>query len=377
MINVFQPELGEDELNAVREVFSSNWVGKGKKTDEFEIQFSNYVGVQRKLIKSISCCTEGLFQAMKLLELGPGAEVILPSISFTGAGNAIADCGATPVFCDVDSRTLNPRANHIDEKITSHTKAIMIIHYGGVPCQMEEILSLTVDKNLYLIEDSACSVASRFKGKACGTFGNVGCWSFDAMKILVAGDGGTLYVNDMDMAEKAERLLYLGLLSKSGFSKTQKVDERWWEYDICCYGRRAIMNDISASIGLVQLKKLPEFIEKRRIVHKRYNDELKDIAWLSIPPEIQKEIQSSFYFYWIQTKAELRDKLANFLRENGIYTTFRYYPLHLVKYYGSNSVLPNSEKAAAETLCIPMHHSLSDDDVTKVIENIYKFGKSI
>ena len=375
MINMFQPALGTEELEAVRKVFESNWAGKGKLTDRFESEFAAYLGVDRTLIRSLSCCTEGLFQSMALLGIGPGDEVILPSISFVGAGNAVAASGARPVFCDVDPRTLNATAEHIAAKITPKTRAVMILHYGGLPCQMDEICALVEERRLALIEDSACSVASRYQGRACGTFGDVGSWSFDAMKILVTGDGSMLYVKDAEMAERAEQLLYLGLVSKSGLDRAQSVDSRWWEFEISCFGRRAIMNDIASAIGLEQLKKLMGFIQRRREVHERYTTSLSDLDWLRVPPELPKGVESSYYFYWIQTQLGVRDQLARYLREQGVYTTFRYYPLHWVSLYNAGGILPNTELAAQTTLCIPMHHSLSDSDVDKVIDCIRSFGQ--
>jgi len=375
MINVFQPALGQEELETVRRVFESNWVGKGKLTDRFEADFAQYAGVDRSLVRSVNCCTEGLFQSMTLLGIPPGDEVILPTISFVGAANAVAGSGAKPVFCDVDRRTLNPSAEFIEQKITARTRAVMILHYGGVPCPMDEIVELVHRKGIALIEDSACSVASRYKGKACGTFGDVGVWSFDAMKILVTGDGGMLYCRTAELAQRAEEQVYLGILTESGYSS--EVDTNWWEFEISCYGRRAIMNDIASAIGIEQLKRLPAFISRRKQIHELYNRALQDVDWLQTPPEIPPHMHSSYYFYWIQTRSDIRDRLAKHLRDNGIYTTFRYYPLHCVKFYGACTRLPNAEAAAQTTLCIPMHQSLSEEDVHKIVDSIREFGKRL
>jgi len=373
MINVFEPALRAEELEAVKKVFESNWVGKGRLTDQFESEFAGYLGVERNLIRSVSCCTEGLFQAIAMLGTGTGDEVILPTISFVGAANAIAAHGARPVFCDVDGRTLNPTAELIERKITPKTKAVMILHYGGVPCEMDAIGDLVRERDLSLIEDNACSVASRYRGKACGTFGDFGSWSFDAMKILVTGDGGMIYCKNPEQAQQAEELVYLGLLTKSGFSTSN--EGRWWEFEIGSFGRRAIMNDIASAIGLEQLKKLAGFIARRREIHEAYDRLLFGLDWLQIPPEIPSFSESSYYFYWLQMAPATRDRLAKHLRENDIYTTFRYYPLHWVKGYGSAEVLPSAEKIAHETLCIPMHQSLTDEQVEKICECVKAFGK--
>jgi aminotransferase len=375
MINIFQPALQHEELEAVQRVIESNWVGKGKLTDRFEADFARYTGVDRSLVRSVSSCTEGLFQSMTLLGIQPGDEVILPSISFVGAANAVAESGAKPVFCDVDRRTLNPTEELIEQKITPKTRAVMILHYGGMPCPMDEIVELVRRKEIALIEDSACSVASRYKGKACGTFGDIGVWSFDAMKILVTGDGGMIYCNSAEMAQRTEQQTYLGLLTKSGYSG--EVNTKWWEFDISCYGRRAIMNDIASAIGIEQLKKLPDFISRRNRIHEFYNHALSDVDWLQTPPDIPLWAQSSYYFYWIQTRSDIRDRLAKHLKDNGIYTTFRYYPLHWVKFYGACTRLPYAEEAAQTTLCIPIHQSLSEEDVHKIVDSIREFGKRL
>jgi len=375
MINVFEPALRAEELEAVKKVFESNWVGKGRVTDQFEAQFAGFLGVERNLIRSVSCCTEGLFQAMAMIGAAPGDEVILPTISFVGAANAVAAYGARPVFCDVDPRTLNPTAELMERKITRRTKAVMILHYGGVPCDMDAISELVRERGLALVEDNACSVASRYRGKACGTFGDFGSWSFDAMKILVTGDGGMIFCKSPERAQQAEELVYLGLLSKSGFSTSN--EGRWWEFEIGSFGRRAIMNDISSAIGLEQLKKLSGFIARRKQIHESYDRLLSDLTWLQVPPEIPEYVESSYYFYWLQLPSGVRDRLAKYLRENDIYTTFRYYPLHWVKLYDSAGALPNAETSAQETLCIPIHQSLTDSQVEKICDCVKAFGKRL
>lgn len=378
MINIFQPSLEKEELNAVNRVFQSNWIGRGEETKAFENEFASHLNLAPDMsssVKTVSCCSAGLFHTMKLLDIQPGDEVILPSIHFVAAANAILDRGAVPVFCDVDPRTLNVTAKTIEEKITKKTKAVLVLHYGGLPCDMDSICELVKTYKIKLVEDSACSVASKYKGKSCGTFGDIGIWSFDAMKILVCGDGGMMYIKQPELMEKFEKLSYLGLCSKSGFENS--IDKKWWAYDVSCYGRRDIMNDISSSIGREQLKKLPGFIKKRQSISQIYNQELCNEHWLTLPPTVPEDCQSSYYFYWVQLKDQnLRDSFAKYLREHQIYTTFRYYPLHWVKFYKmDHCVLKNVENAALTTLCLPIHQSLSEQDVAYIIDNIRNFGK--
>jgi dTDP-4-amino-4,6-dideoxygalactose transaminase len=371
MINVFQPALGTEELDAVRKVFESNWPGKGHITDRFEAEFARHLGTDRELVRSVSCCTEGLFMAVRLMGVGSGDEVILPSISFVGAANAIVASGARPVFCDVDRASLNVTPDAIESCVNARTKGVLILHYGGVPCDMDGISELVARSGLSLIEDNACSVASRFRGTACGTFSDVSVWSFDSMKALVTGDGGMIRCRTTEWAERAERMLYLGLESDSGFQKD--VETRWWEFEVACCGRRAILNDIASAIGIEQLKKLTLFLARRREIHHFYDAALSGLDWLTCPPPMRSDSTSSYYLYWIQARTDRRDRLATHLRRKGIYSTFRYFPLHRMRFYDAEQSLPNAEQAADETLCLPLHPSLSDDDLEHIAEAIREF----
>jgi len=373
MINIFQPQLGKEELGAVEEVFKSNWIGKGNKTNQFESDFAAYMGVNRNQVISTTCCTVAMFYIMRLLNLKKDDEVIIPSISFVGASNAIVDAGAKIVFCDVDQRTLNISFETFLDKVTDKTKAVLIIHYGGFP--VEDIFTIRDYCNnhgIYLVEDSACSVASKYNGIHCGGIGNFGAFSFDAMKILVCGDGSMIYCRDPKDKERLDKILYLGLESKSGLSST--VDSKWWEFDISSCSSRNILNDITSAIGIEQLKKLNGFISRRKEIWDRYNEGLKSELWLQLPPTLLSNSTSSYYFYWVQTSPKLRDGLAKYLKENGVYTTFRYYPLHKVKYYGYEGKLISSENASEMTLCLPIHQSLTNDEVDKIIGLVKLFG---
>ncbi len=332
MINVMQPTLGEEELRALEKTFASNWLGHGKRTAEFEALYAKHLGSTPDRVLSTNCCSEGLFSSMHLCGIEPGDEVILPTVSFIGAGNAVCAHGAKMVLCDVDRRTLNARACDIEKVITKKSKAILLLHYGGIPCEMDEIMKLADKYKLKVIEDCAAGVCSTYKGQALGTIGDMGMWSFDAMKILVCGDGAMLHFKDPEIREKAEKWLYFGLETKSGYENS--VAQKWWEFDISCFGHRAIMNDITATIAIEQFKKLPMYMEKRKAVHDYYNENLKDVSWLDLPLPIAKDCTTSYYFYHIQVKNGKRDELAAYLRQNDVYTTYRYFPLHRVPGYG-------------------------------------------
>ena len=369
MINIYQPSLGKKELKAIKKVFKSNWLGKGPLTERFNLEISSKINVKRDHIETISSCTEGLFTSMKLLGIGEGDEVILPSIHFIGAINAIIECGATPVFCDVNLRTLNVESKYIKSKITTKTKALILLHYAGVPCDMDPITTLCSKNNIKLIEDTANSPFSTYKNQNTGTIGDIGLWSFDSMKQLVTGDGGLIYCKDLKMINNLKQESYLGLVSKSGFNNP---NDKWWEFDIDRPGRRTITNDIQAAIGIEQLKKIDKQIKKRKKIHDLYSCELKN--YVDVPLPLDSIKTSSYYMYHIQTP--YRDELASFLREKGIYTTFRYYPLHKVKYFKQYTTdLPNTEYITKNTICIPIHQSLTKKEVNYIIKSIKNFKK--
>ncbi len=373
MINVMQPTLGKEELDRIKEVFDSNWIGKGELVSEFEAKYAAHLGSTPNKVLSTNCCSEGLFSSMHLCDIHPDDEVIVPTISFVGAGNAVLANGSKMVLCDVDPRSLNARAEDIERVITSKTKAVLLLHYGGIPCDMDSIMALADTYNLKIIEDCAAGVCSTYKGQALGTFGDIGMWSFDAMKILVCGDGAILHFKDSELREKADKWLYFGLEAKSGYENS--VAQKWWEFDISCYGHRAIMNNVTAAMALEQLKKLPGFMEKRATIHNKYNEGLKDLSWLDLPLPMEEDCKSSYYFYHVQTKNNKRNELARYLRERDIYTTYRYFPLHRVPFYKANGDFTNADYAADNTLCLPMHQGLTNKEVEKVIETVIEFGK--
>jgi dTDP-4-amino-4,6-dideoxygalactose transaminase len=371
MINVFQPSLGEREVDIVREVFTSNWIGRGKRTQKFEGDFARHLGVPAEHVTSTNSCTEATFIAVGLTGVGAGDEVILPTISFPGAANAVAAAGAQPVFCDVDRRTLNPTTADIEAVATERTKAVIILHYGGYPGWVAEIAAWCRDRGIVLIEDAAIGVASSVDGRACGTFGDMGTWSFDHGKIVVTVDGGMLYVRDPELAARAPKVVYLGLEQKSGYDQAMRQATRWWDYDVSSFSRRSVTNDVLAAVGSVQLERLPGFLARRKAVAERYDAALAGIEGLHCPPPLPAGHVSSYYMYWVQFDGGIRDVIARDLYERGIYTTFRYPPLHEVAAYGSKADLPNARQAAEETLLLPMHQSLSDEDVDRVTQALH------
>ncbi len=361
-IQMFSNSLGEEELNAVRKVFESKWLGAGKETTAFEKEFAEKVGASYAL--ATNCCTSALFVAIKTLDIGPGDEVIIPTIHFVGAANAIIDSGATPVFADVDPLYLNITAEEIERLRTPRTRAVMLLHYGGHPCNMDAVMNAC--RGLYVIEDSANSILSKYKKKNCGTIGDIGCFSFDPMKMLVTGDGGMMTFNRESLYQKAKRLVYMGIVDQSsGLEAIKSGRSDWWEFDLSFVSGRCVSNDIASAIGRVQLKKLDGFIERRKEMFERYQAYFDHAELPLKAPEPLKDTTSSYYLYWIFSKD--RTEIAKKLFKNDIYTTFRYFPLHLVKHYRSRGRLPVAERANDMALNLPLHQNLTDKDVEKII----------
>lgn len=379
MINLFQPTLGKEELEEIEKVFMSNWLGKGNYVKDFETGFANNLKTKNEHFLSTSSCTEAIFLASDLFNFSSNDEIILPSISFPSVGSSIVSKGAKIVFCDVDKRSLNVRAIDIESKITENTKAVFLTHYGGVSCDMDPIVELCNKHNIFIIEDSACAVKSFYKGKACGTIGDMGMWSFDAMKTLSTADGGMIYIKDLKLKIEAEEKLYLGLphKQKSGIDSSTESSNTWWEFEMKYPGRRAIMNNVTAAMGCVQLKKLDSFISRRKEIYDVYHDKLSKLDWLTVPPIEKFDNVSSYYFFWIQT--EKRNELAKYLLDNKVYTTFRYWPLHKIEMFKDfvDGDYPNSEYVSNVTLNLPLHQSLTNEDVNKIVKLITDFNNGL
>lgn len=374
-IQVFSPSLGQEELAQIASSFESGWIGKGEKVKQFEAAWAQHIGVSPENVVSVNCATEGLFQIIQLLDLwsfdeSVPNEVIIPSIHFIGAANAISSVeDLKPTFCDVDKYTLNPTLDNIRaEYRIRRTKAVCLLHYGGVAQELDTIREWCDSRGLWLIEDTACSPATVFKGKQAGTWGHFGVWSFDAMKILSTGDGGMIYCENPDHAKELRKRLYLGMNAQSGLSNP---NDKWWEFEVSYPGRRSIMNDLEAGIGLEQLKKLPQFIDRRKEIWNIYWESLSELSWkiLNLPSYDYHTNNQSFYFYWIQTPK--RDELAKYLKSQGVYVSFRYYPLHRVFKTGQN--LPGADYAADNTLLLPLHCNLTDSEVGYICDKVKEF----
>ncbi|GAH70908.1 unnamed protein product, partial [marine sediment metagenome] len=265
MISVFGSKVGEEEIAEIRTSIENQWIGIGPKTKLFEEQFSKRLGLKSFVL--LDSGSNSLYMALKLLDLPKGSEVILPSFTWISCATVIVLSGYKPVFCDVDIETQNVTTKTIDPVITKKTKAIMIVHYAGLPVNMEEIKQF----GLPIIEDACHSVDSKIGNKYCGNIGDIGVYSFDGVKNLAIGEAGGLTTLNNELIEKAKKLRYCGI-EKSGFEASATKD-RWWEYNVIDFFVKMIPDDISASIGLAQLKKLDENQKYRKHIWDLYQEE--------------------------------------------------------------------------------------------------------
>ena len=365
MISVFGSRVGKEEIAAVSAVMESQWMGFGKKVTEFEEKFSEKYSIDH--FAMVDSGSNALYLACVLLDLPKGSEIILPSFTWVSCAQAIIMAGHKPVFCDVDIATMNVTAELIRSRISEQTSAIMIVHYAGKPVDMDPILGLGYP----VIEDAAHAVDSKYKGRHCGTIGDIGIYSFDAVKNLTTGEGGGMSLKNAAMLERARMLRYCGI-GKSGFdSAAGGTKDRWWEYRVAEPFIKMLPTNLAACIGIVQLDKIDGYQAYRRKIWERYTDAFSG-SDIICPCGPSANETHSWFTYVIRTKE--RDALAKYLLENGVYTTLRYHPLHLNALYGPQPSLPNCEQLNEEALSLPLHPNLEEDQVERIIELVLAFG---
>lgn len=369
LIQVFKPCMGQEECDAVAEVLKSGWIGLGPKTAEFEQKFAEFIVV--KYAVGVNSCTAALDLALKLLGVRHGDEVIVPTITFVSTAHVVAYNLATPIFADVNEKTLALDLEDVKRKITIRTKAIIPVHYSGRPCDMDALREIAGSK-IAIIEDAAHACGAEYKIKKCGSLGDIGCFSFHAVKNLAMGDGGALTLNDKKMYERARRLRWLGI-DKGTWDRTKVDKSYWWEYFVDEIGLKCHMNDIQAAIGLVQLKKLASMNARRREIARMYTGAFRDIKWIETPPEDTEDYKSSWHIYCIKVNSIDRNDLSAYLEKNGIGTGVHYKPIHMYPCYGNKPHLPVAEKVSKKILSLPMHPGLSDADIKRITEMIRSF----
>jgi len=366
MISVFGSNVGSEELKEIEESFNRQWLGAGEKVQKFEKKVSERLELDNFLF--VDSGSNALYMAVHLLDLPPGSEVIVPSFTWVACAQAVLLAGHRPIFCDVDLDTQNVTAETIRPWINPRTGAVMVVHYAGKPVDMDPIKDL----GLPIIEDAAHAIDSRYKGKACGSIGDIGIYSFDAVKNLTTGTGGGITTKHSEVFERAKRLRYCGI-GKSGFQASQDENkrDRWWECDISDVFIRMLPTDIAAGIGLAQLRKLDSHQDSRRHIWTLYQEAFQEVEKIKTPSNPDSFENHSYFTYFVRVPC--RDALAEFLLQKGVYTTLRFHPLHLNPIYASESALPNCEELSKKGLNIPLHPGLSVSEVEYIIEHILGF----
>ena len=368
MIPIFRPWFGDEEVEAVREVLASGWVGPGPKVEAFEERFAEYIGCRHAI--AVSSCSAGLFLAMKVLEV-EGAEVVTTPMTFVATNHAILQNNATPVFCDIDAETMTIDPDAVAASITDRTVAIMVMHYGGHPCDMDPILKLAEERGIPVVEDAAHAAGSRYNGRMVGSLGTIGCFSFHAIKNLSTCDGGMMTTEDDDLAERLKRLRWMGITSGTWERFRSEQDTPSWDYEVSEVGYKCGMNDLNAALGLVQLGKLESANGQRREVAKQYAGAFKDLPWFRAPVE-RSYARSAYHAY--TPRVDDRDGLIQHLAAQEIDASVYYKPNHLYSVYEPyRRPLPVTDSVWKELVTIPLFPSMTEGEISLVIDAVRCF----
>lgn len=381
MIPLFKPSLGEEELQALRDPFQTGWIGLGPKTTEFEEKFADFVGAKHAV--ALNSATAALHLALAAFKIGQGDEVLVPALTFVSTAHAVEYVGATPVFVDVSPDTLCIDVEDMARKIGERTRAIIPVHYAGHPCEMDDVLGLARDNGLLVIEDAAHACGAEYKGRMIGSIGDATCFSFQAVKNLATGDGGMVTTSHLEIVRPLNRLRWVGI-DKSTWERTEdallqletgvsKYATYSWYYEVHELGFKYHMNDIAATIGLVQLGKLAKANDRRRKIVERYDESFRKIEWLE-SLVVREYVRSAHHCYVIKTS--FRDQLNLYLKERGIATGVHYMPVHLHPYYQRRyeARVPVSERLWTRLLSLPLFPDLTEEQVDYVIRSVASFS---
>ena len=367
MIPVFKPSVGEEEIESIRKTFESGWIGLGPRTKEFEEKFAEYIGVKRAV--ALNSATAALDLALKAFKIDSG-EVIVPTITFVSTAHAALYNNAKPIFVDVYEDTLCMSIEDLQEKITDKTKAIIPVHLGGHPCDMDPIEEIAEDHDLIVIEDAANATGAEYKGRKVGTLSDAACFSFHAIKNMTTGDGGMITTSHDEIIERLNKLRWVGI-NRDTWQRSSDPGKYSWYYEVDELGYKYHMTDIQAAIGLVQLKKLNKMNEKRREIVNRYNYAFKDLEGITIPTE--KEWAK--HVYWLYTiKLDKRDEFIAYMNEKGIATSVHFMPIHLHPLYRKfDAKVPVAERIWKKIVDLPLYPDMTDREIDKVINAVKSF----
>ncbi|MDQ0597216.1 dTDP-4-amino-4,6-dideoxygalactose transaminase [Streptomyces canus] len=365
-IPVMIPWLGEEEAKAASDAVLSGWVAQGPRVAAFERAFAERVGAEHAV--AVSSCTTALHLALVALGLGPGDEVVVPSLSFIATANAVRYVGAEPVFADVDLATGNLTPATVDAIRTPRTKAVLAVHQGGVPADVHALRAACADWDLPLVEDAACAIGSTVGGKPVGHGALIAAWSFHPRKLVTTGEGGMVTTDDAEWAARLRRLREHGMNASAAdrHASNKPVLESYLEV-----GYNYRMTDVQAAIGLVQLGKLDAMIARRRELAARYDELLRDVTGLT-PVRDPAHGQSNFQSYWVLLDGEFpvgRDDLLAALAEAGVSARRGIMASHLEPAYAGHpgAPLPVTERITRDTLILPLFHTMTEAQQDRVV----------
>jgi len=370
-VQLFKLNYDEKEANAVKDVVESGWITMGEKTKEFENNFSNLLGNDVKST-AVSNGTAALHMALLGLGIKEGDEVIIPAQTFVADINVVRMVGATPILADCTSYDdWNISAKTISKVITPATKAVIIVHFAGYPCQMDEIVSLCKEENIALIEDCAHAPGAKYKGRSCGTFGEYGCFSFFTNKNLSVGEGGMLTTKNSDLAQQAKYFRSHGMTALT----LDRHKGRAITYDVVQSGLNYRIDEIRSTLGLIQLDKLSDANAKRKILVEMYIERLSGTKGVSIPFLDLKNIKSVYHIFPILLDENIdRTTLIEKLKNEGIQSSIHYPAFKdftAFKDIGLNSA-PIAENIATRELTLPLYPTMSENEVDLVCNALKK-----
>lgn len=361
------PSFGEEEVAEVADSIRSGWVTTGPKVKRFEEDFSRYVGADHAI--AVSSCTAALHLALAALDVGPGDEVIIPSVTFCSTANVVVHLGAKPVLVDVtEDGQISPQA--IRAAIAPRTRAIIPVHYGGQACPLDEILTIADLHGIPVIEDAAHAAGTTYRGRKIGSHGRVTCFSFYATKNMTTGEGGMITTNDAELAARM-RLLSLHGMSRDAWNRYAQAGS-WW-YEVLEPGYKSNMSDLNAAIGIHQLQRLDGFIARRREFAEQYRNGLGDLTELRLPDDCPQRPHNYHLFpVHLERGSVNRDDLIAGLRLANIGTSVHFIPLHRHPYYQQTfgygpAQFPAAERFFETVLSLPLYPKMSDIDVEDVI----------
>jgi len=357
----------QEEQDAVQDVLHSQWLTMGSRTQEFEDQVAAYLGVNHAL--AVTNGTAALHMACQALGLGPDDEVIVPSLTFVASANAIRYTGAIPVFADITSpKNLNISPQSIENLITDRTRGILVVHYGGYPCDMLRIMALARKYDLFVIEDAAHAIGSQLEDRALGTWGEIGCFSFFSNKNLTTGEGGMVVTDREDLADKLKLLRSHGMTSLTW----DRHHGHAWSYDVTELGYNYRIDEIRAALGIVQLSKLDDYNNQRRYLTRIYTDLLQELApAITIPFSDHHGISSAHIMPILLPEGSDRVHFMEQMKSRGIQTSIHYPPIHIFTAYqeflrNKDVSLPVTEMVASREVTLPLYPSLECEDIEAI-----------